>query len=117
MTREKTDYNTLPEQIDYLIQEIEEIKSMLSSKMDKPENIPKYLDIDQALAYMRNLGFPISKSKLYKLTSGCHIPHSKSNSRVYFQPQELENWVSSQINKLHNKETLYTLNTKIYGTK
>ena len=74
----KTDYNNLPERIDYLISEIAGIKELLTQRIRNPEEIPKYLDINQALLYLGKLGFLISRSKLYKLTSGNNIPCHKS---------------------------------------
>ena len=88
----KTDYNNLPERIDYLISEIAGIKELLTQRIRNPEEIPKYLDINQALLYL-------GKSKLYKLTSGNNIPCHKSDNRIYFFPQELDSWLSSQIEK------------------
>ena len=84
----KTDYNNLPERIDYLISEIAGIKELLTQRIRNPEEIPKYLDINQALLYLGKLGFLISRSKLYKLTSGNNIPCHK-----------LDSWLSSQIEK------------------
>ena len=95
----KTDYNNLPERIDYLISEIAGIKELLTQRIRNPEEIPKYLDINQALLYLGKLGFLISRSKLYKLTSGNNIPCHKSDNRIYFFPQELDSWLSSQIEK------------------
>ena len=86
----KTDYNNLPERIDYLISEIAGIKELLTQRIRNPEEIPKYLDINQALLYLGKLGFLISRSKLYKLTSGNNIPCHKSDNRI---------WLSSQIEK------------------
>lgn len=108
----KTDYNNLPEQVDYLIQEIAEIKSLLSVPIDKPEEIPKYLDVNQALIYIRNMGFYISWSKLYKLTSNNDIPKHKSSNRIYFYPDELSEWVSSQINKTYTERNIIKIITK-----
>lgn len=95
----KTDYNNLPERIDYLISEIAGIKELLTQRIRNPEEIPKYLDINQALLYLGKLGFLISRSKLYKLTSGNNIPCHKSDNRIYFFPQELDSWLSSQIER------------------
>ena len=38
----KTTYDTLPGQIDYLIQEVLEIKDILMDRIEKPEEIPKF---------------------------------------------------------------------------
>ena len=37
----KTDYNNLPERIDYLISEIAGIKELLTQRIRNPEEIPK----------------------------------------------------------------------------
>jgi hypothetical protein len=52
----------------YRAYEIAGIKELLTQRIRNPEEIPKYLDINQALLYLGKLGFLISRSKLYKLT-------------------------------------------------
>ncbi len=41
MEHQKTSYDTLPERIDYLIQEISEIKNILINRIEKREEIPQ----------------------------------------------------------------------------
>lgn len=53
MEHQKTSYDTLPERIDYLIQEISEIKNILINRIEKREEIPKYLSTENALAYLK----------------------------------------------------------------
>ena len=50
MEHQKTSYDTLPERIDYLIQEISEIKNILVNRIEKREETPKYLSTENALA-------------------------------------------------------------------
>lgn len=95
--KEQTTFNNLPERMDYLISEILELKLILIQRIEKPEEIPKYLDIEQALLYLKKQGYSMSKSKLYKLTSQGNIPCRKSEGRVYFTPQLLCDWVDSQV--------------------
>ena len=47
----KTTYDTLPGQIDYLIQEVLEIKDILMARIEKPEEIPKFMNKEQALKH------------------------------------------------------------------
>jgi hypothetical protein len=94
---ERTTYNDLPERMDYLISEISELKNILVQRKEKKEEVPKFLDKKQALRYMMDMGFIMSESKLYKMTSQNCIPYHKSGSKLYFIPDELERWVDEQI--------------------
>lgn len=99
MDKEKTTYNTLPEQIDYLIQEIKEIKSMLSCKIEKPEEIPRWLNKVQALEYIRERGYMISSSKFYKMSAQDTLPCYRSGNRLYFVAEELDEWLQKQVER------------------
>lgn len=94
---ESTTYDTLPERIDYLISEIGEVKELLTQRIEKPEEIPKYLSLEQTLLYLEKKGFLVSKSKLYKMTSENKIPFHKSGNRNYFFPDELDKWMNEQL--------------------
>ena len=115
---ESTTYDTLPERIDYLISEIREVKELLTQRIEKPEEIPKYLSLEQALLYLEKKGFLVSKSKLYKMTSESKIPFHKSRNRNYFFPDELDKWMNEQIigkdeiNKLFSIQTIINKNQK-----
>ena len=118
MEAKSTTYDTLPERIDYLISEIREVKELLTQRIEKPEEIPKYLSLEQALLYLEKKGFLVSKSKLYKMTSESKIPFHKSGNRNYFFPDELDKWMNEQIigkdeiNKLFSIQTIINKNQK-----
>lgn len=95
--KEQTSFNDLPERMDYLISEVLELKQILIQRIEKPEEIPRYLDVEQALLYLKKQGYSMSKSKLYKLTAREEIPCHKSDGRVYFTPRKLDEWVSNQV--------------------
>ena len=97
MEAKSTTYDTLPERIDYLISEIGEVKELLMQRIEKPEEIPKYLSLEKALLYLEKKGFLVSKSKLYKMTSGDIIPCHKNGNRIYFLPEELNDWLEKQF--------------------
>ncbi|WP_462360647.1 helix-turn-helix domain-containing protein [Paraprevotella clara] len=80
----KTTYDTLPVQIDYLIQEVSEIKDILMTRIEKPEEIPKFMNKEQALKYIRKQGYEISSSKFYKMSAKDSIPCHRSGRKLYF---------------------------------
>ena len=92
----KTTYDTLPERIDFIISEISEIRNFLT-RLKKPEEIPKYLILEEALRFLSTRGYPISKSLIYKLTSSGKIPHKKINNHLVFDPIQLEKWVEDKM--------------------
>ena len=93
----KTTYDTLPGQIDYLIQEISEIKNILMNRIEKREEIPKWLNKEQALRYIQKQGYKLSSSKLYKLSATDNIPCHRSGRNLYFFAEELDKWLNNQI--------------------
>lgn len=93
----ETTHDNLPKQIDYLIAELTEIRKIISSQVMKPEEIPKYLDMDGALNFLSKQGYKISKSKLYKCTSSNKIPYHKRERKLFFYPNELQSWCESLI--------------------
>lgn len=103
MEQAKTTYNTLPEQIDFLIQEILEIKNILADKIEKPEEIPKWLNKEQALEYIQRQGYMISSSKFYKMSAQDTIPCHRSGNRLYFLIKELDEWLEKQIDNKKSK--------------
>nr|WP_186973256.1 helix-turn-helix domain-containing protein [Bacteroides intestinalis] len=97
METKRTTYDTLPEQIDYLISEIREVKELLIQRIEKPEEIPKYLDKEQALRYLKRMGYVMSSSKLYKMTQVNDIPCHRIERKLYFLPTELSEWLNNRI--------------------
>jgi len=95
----KTTYDNLPEQVDYLISEILKIKEILLARIKKPEEVPKYLTLEEAIAFLLTNRIPMSKSKLYKLTSSDGIPYFKVGNKLLFCIEDLEQWLNNQIIK------------------
>ena len=93
----KTTYDTLPGQIDYLIQEVLEIKDILMARIEKPEEIPKFMNKEQALKYIRKQGYEISSSKFYKMSAADSIPCHRSGRKLYFFAEELDGWSKQQF--------------------
>jgi len=57
---------------------------------DKQQTSSTILSIDEVCEYAK-----ISKSHCYKLTSQNLIPHSKKGKRLYFNKEEIDNWLLS----------------------
>lgn len=88
MKQNKTTYNDLPEKIDVILSELAEIKEALVT-IQRPEEVPKLLSIDSAVAYLKQYGITISKSTLYKRSSSGLLPSLKIENRLYFSPRNL----------------------------
>ena len=95
--QKKTTYDTLPGQIDFLIQEVAEIKDILMARIEKPEEIPKFMNKEQALKYIRKQGYEISSSKFYKMAAADSIPCHRSGRKLYFFAEELDGWIKQQF--------------------
>jgi excisionase family DNA binding protein len=85
--------------MDYLISEVLVIKEILLARIEKPEEVPKYLTLKEAIAFLLTNRIPMSKSKLYKLTSSDSIPYFKVGNKLLFSIEELEQWLNNQITK------------------
>lgn len=102
----KTTFDTLPQQIDVLLAEVLNIKEILLDGIEKPEEVPKYLTLDDALLFLSKRAYSISKSKMYKLTSSNAIPFHKAGNNLLFYTEELEQWFETQIGKQGQRKPL-----------
>jgi hypothetical protein len=60
---------------------------------ERPQERPRYLDVDGALNW---LGWGRQgRSKLYNLTSAGAIPHRKHGGKLFFVPDELDSYMDS----------------------
>ena len=73
------------------------MKKLLTQRIKKTEEIPKYLFIKQAKLYLEKKGFLVSESELYKMTSESKILFYQSGNRNYFFPDEQEEWLQEQL--------------------
>lgn len=111
---EKISFDTLPAAVMELVEKVDYIINLLGAKIEKREEIPKYLNTENALAYLKNIGFSMSKSKLYKLTALKSIPVHKNGNNLLFLQKELEQWFESQIHTDNDKIESIT-NSCLYG--
>ena len=84
----KRDYLNKEQFFDYIRKEIFKITDELEQTIFHTKNI---FSFDEASKFLN-----LSKSYLYKLTSGNLIPHYKPQGKMlYFEKEELEAWVMS----------------------
>jgi len=73
----------------------------LSTKMDAK----KRLSLSEGVSYLNELGFKISKSKVYDLTMRKQIPFYRFGCKtILFKKDELESWAESQCTSSNSVE-------------
>lgn len=86
---------TTPEDLEEIVQAA--IKKVLPVKEEaRPEKNPDTCSFEQALAFLSENGFKLSKSKLYKMTAGKEVPFRYFGRRIIFSRDELLAWVKRQ---------------------
>nr|WP_315198259.1 helix-turn-helix domain-containing protein [uncultured Flavobacterium sp.] len=109
MNAKELNFENLPFAVGVLLREVEEIKRMLTSNMPRSEPNIKRLSINEAVKFMLEKGFPVSKSKLYKLTSEGKIPFEKFGMRVLFKQDKLIDWIENEMNLSTKSDTNYVM--------
>lgn len=93
----KTSFDNMPFQVDQIYKELIELKTILLNKEKHPKEYPKHMDINNAVAFLNEQGYKITRSTLYKLTSTRKIPHSKFLGKLVFETKELLTWCEHQL--------------------
>jgi putative DNA primase/helicase len=101
-----TNHENFPQQIDRLLNEVLSIKRTVE-RIPKPEEIPKNLDLDHVLEFLKTQGFQMSKSKMYKLCASKRIPHRHFGNRLVFNAKELIEWCEKQFKKNDDEKIDY----------
>jgi len=92
---------TTPEQLDEIVRNA--IKEVLPGKQeDKPQKIPDTCSVEQALSFLLENGYKLSKSKLYKMTANKLLPFRYFGRRIIFSRDELLRWVKQQTTPSSN---------------
>ncbi|MDH6309014.1 hypothetical protein M2451_001528 [Dysgonomonas sp. PFB1-18] len=87
----------------------EEVSKLLSTKQDVKPEIDT-LTLTKALALLSEYGYPMSKAKLYKLTSSGNIPCRKFGQKLVFSRKDILSWAESQTKPKDNSaEIVLTL--------
>lgn len=108
------------------IREIEcitkDLHSIKNSLVVKAEAHLENVNFNDAICFLNRSGYPISKSTLYKLTSGSAIPFYRFGHRLVFKVSELEDWCKSKtVRNGSSKEGVIAVSNsalkKIYNGK
>ena len=79
---------------DLLRQIVENVNSVIKVGHDKKLK----MTIDEALVYMKDHGYPISKSTMYKHTMAGTIPFKRFGDRkILFDANELDQWIEERL--------------------
>lgn len=89
----------MPVRIDEVLSELRELKKLICDRINKIENVPRYLNIDAAIEYLKSQGISMSKSTLYKRSARDKIPKHKIDNKLYFTIQELTLSIIEQYGK------------------
>lgn len=58
----------------------------------------KFFTINEAVAHLNAIGYPITKSTMYKKTMANEIPFSRFGGRkIIFSREQLEEWAEAQL--------------------
>ena len=90
-------FEELPSKVQLLLEEVQDLKSIILNKIKHPKEVPKYLSIDEAVLFLSEQGFIMKKSSLYKKTAGMKVSFEKFNGKLTFNTKELLTWAESQL--------------------
>lgn len=90
-----------------LLEEVSKLTQMIYSLREeifsqRNQESPTHSDLmnlDDAISYIRSKQIPMSKSRLYKLSSANSIPRRHAGNRLLFINDELDTWCIEQIQK------------------
>lgn len=107
---ESLKFEELPRKFEEVFSEIKEIKSLLKDKT-KSINESKILSLEKTIAFLKEQGYPVSKSRLYKLTAtgAGGLPFRKFGSRLVFDRDELMIWCKGQIQHPDHESSINTV--------
>lgn len=88
-----------------IITTTDELKRLISEAITEhfngnvPNDVPHdNLSIGEAISFLRENGFILSKPTVYRLTSRNQMPYKKFGNRLQFSRQKLLDWANSQSN-------------------
>lgn len=95
-------FDTMPQMLAEIYDEVMKLRSILE-KQKQTKEIPKHMCLEDAIQFLFEQGYQISKSRIYKKCASRIIPHLKFQGKLIFESKELMVWVENQLkNKTHN---------------
>lgn len=100
---------TTAEQLKQVV--VQALTKVLPMKEKENSGIPPdTCSLIQAIAFLKENGYELSKSKLYKLTSSGQVPFRNFGRRLIFSRKELLEWVEKQtVERSDPSKTLLAL--------
>lgn len=87
----------------------EELSKAIPTHITQKEEIDS-ITLDSAIIYLEEQGYPVSKAKMYKLTSSEEIPCRKFGQKLVFSRKDLLFWAEAQSKPKNSKlEAIKTL--------
>ncbi len=83
-------FDQLPEAVRKLIEKVDGLETLLLNLQPQNEDQHKMLNIQEAAAYLN-----MTVAALYSLVSRRDIPVNKPGKRLYFDKNELNEWIRS----------------------
>lgn len=90
-----SEFAVLPQKVDEIIVQLHTIFKVLKMRENKVK-VKQTLVLNEALEFLLEEGFEISKSTLYKRTSKNSIPCKRFGSRLLFDRDELLKWCNDR---------------------
>lgn len=79
----------------------EEVSKAMPTKTSKKEEIDS-ITLEVAVTFLAENGYPISKAKMYKLTSANNIPYQKFGQKLVFSRKSLLAWAEANTKPKHD---------------
>lgn len=90
-------FEEMPSKIQLLLEEIQNLKSLIERKNKSPTEKAQYLYIAGLVKYLEEQGCKISLSSVHKLTAERKIPHAKFQGKLFFKRIDIQTWAESSI--------------------
>ena len=96
---------TTPERLGEIVREAVK-KSLPESPVTTPQKSADTCSLEQALAFLSENGYRMSKSRLYKMTADKKVPFRYFGRKLVFSKEELLGWVHSHTKPSSNSEQI-----------
>lgn len=83
----------------------EEVAKVIPEAASPLEEIDT-ITLENAITFLEEQGYPVSKAKMYKLTSANQIPYKKFGQKLVFSRKDLLQWAEDSTRIKNDKTTV-----------
>lgn len=83
----------------------EEVAKIIPETTSPQEEIDT-ITLENAIRFLEEQGYPVSKAKMYKLTSTNEIPYKKFGQKLVFSRKDLLRWAENSTRIKNDKEEI-----------